>query len=553
MKHPFLKSALVISAALALMNCGDEDIATSLPNIPNQSGQVVIQGNNTIINPDGSTTTIDVSAPCWVIQTEQGYLLIGTDNVVSDANGNPIGSYDPTTQAITDASGNTTAMGVDVSVLPVLTPSTTPNNPNVPTTPDVPANSSASIVPTTPASSAIVTPPVSSSSIGNGNNQQTQPIASSSSVNNQNQQASSSSKQQDNNQQQQSSSSQQNNQQQGGQGTCLDKVSNKNVKPYDNLTGKNGESYAYKEDCSINCYYDPAGKNCASIGTSTGNNQQQQQSSSSQQQQKSSSSQQQPKSSSSVAKSSSSQQQWQPSSSSQQQNNQQQGGASLLPKIIDNNKKTGYATRYWDSCKPHCAWEGKGGPVARTCNADGMSKASSDASSVCDGGNAGTCFDQTPQIVNDTIAYAFAATPGGGSDCGKCYMLTFKGTGASATNTPTDDHHRKIKGKHLIVMSSNIGYDVSHNQFDLMIPGGGPGAFNGCGKMGISCAGAQYGGFLTTCNYDKSCLIKMCNSEYSNESLRNGCLFLANWMEAANNPEIEFVQVECPAALAAKY
>ncbi|MCQ2105575.1 MAG: glycosyl hydrolase family 5 [Fibrobacter sp.] len=549
MKHPFLKSALVISAALALMNCGDEDIATSLPNIPNQSGQVVIQGNNTIINPDGSTTTIDVSAPCWVIQTEQGYLLIGTDNVVSDANGNPIGSYDPTTQAITDASGNTTAMGVDVSVLPVLTPSTTPNNPNVPTTPDVPANSSASIVPTTPASSAIVTPPVSSSSIGNGNNQQTQPIASSSSVNNQNQQASSSSKQQDNNQQQQqSSSSQQNNQQQGGQGTCLDKVSNKNVKPYDNLTGKNGESYAYKEDCSINCYYDPAGKNCASIGTSTGNNQQQQQSSSSQQQQqqKSSSSQQQPKSSSS-------QQQWQPSSSSQQQNNQQQGGASLLPKIIDNNKKTGYATRYWDSCKPHCAWEGKGGPVARTCNADGMSKASSGASSVCDGGNAGTCFDQTPQIVNDTIAYAFAATPGGGNDCGKCYMLTFKGTGASATNTPTDDHHRKIKGKHLIVMSSNIGYDVSHNQFDLMIPGGGPGAFNGCGKMGISCAGAQYGGFLTTCNYDKSCLIKMCNSEYSNESLRNGCLFLANWMEAANNPEIEFVQVECPAALAAKY
>ena len=43
-------------------------------------------------------------------------------------------------------------------------------------------------------------------------------------------------------------------------------------------------------------------------------------------------------------------------------------------------------------------------------------------------------------------------------------------------------------------------YDVNHGQFDIMIPGGGPGAFNGCSQMGISCAGAQYGGFLTECN-----------------------------------------------------
>ncbi len=244
-----------------------------------------------------------------------------------------------------------------------------------------------------------------------------------------------------------------------------------------------------------------------------------------------------------------------PASSSAIQSSSSQQQGSLLPKIIDNNKKTGYATRYWDSCKPHCAWEGKGGPIARTCkNDDGITRASSDAKSVCDpNGTAGTCFDQTPQIVNDTIAYAFAATPGGGNDCGKCYMLTFKGTGASATNTSTDDHHRKIKGKHLIVMSSNIGYDVSHNQFDLMIPGGGPGAFNGCKAMGISCAGEQYGGFLATCDYNKQCLIEMCKKEYSNPSLQQGCLFLANWMDAANNPEVEFVQVECPAALVAKY
>lgn len=245
-----------------------------------------------------------------------------------------------------------------------------------------------------------------------------------------------------------------------------------------------------------------------------------------------------PKSSSSVAKSSSS-----------------QGSQAPNIKVIQGGKSgSGYATRYWDSCKPHCAWEGKGGPVARTCQRDGTTRAGSGESSVCDGGNAGTCFDQTPIIINNDYAYAFAATPGGGNDCGKCYMLTFKGTGADATNTPTDDAHRSIKGKKLIVMSNNIGYDVNHGQFDIMIPGGGPGAFNGCSQMGISCAGAQYGGFLTKCNYKKDCLINMCNQEYGDKpSLKEGCLFLANWMNAANNPEADYVEVECPSELKAKY
>jgi hypothetical protein len=245
-----------------------------------------------------------------------------------------------------------------------------------------------------------------------------------------------------------------------------------------------------------------------------------------------------PKSSSSVAKSSSS-----------------QTGQNPNIKVIGGKSGSGYATRYWDSCKPHCAWEGKGGPVARTCKTDGVTQAGSGELSVCDnGGSAGTCFDQTPIIINNDYAYAFAATPGGGNDCGKCYMLTFKGTGAAATSTPTNDAHRSIQGKKLIVMSNNIGYDVNHGQFDIMIPGGGPGAYNGCQQMGISCAGAQYGGFLTTCNYKKDCLINMCNQEYSSKpSLKAGCLFLANWMNAANNPEVDYVEVECPSELTAKY
>ncbi|MCQ2090041.1 MAG: hypothetical protein MJY93_07315 [Fibrobacter sp.] len=497
MKHPFFKSILVLGAALALMNCSEENTAAP--------------SNDEYVTPEA----------CWVLNADQTMLIYAT-GVVTDAKGNPIGVLNETQTAIVSLDGTQFIVNnVNLSTLTIIQAGETVPESNV----ILPASSASVITPTssavvTPSSSATVQPPKSSAgtTVKSSNSQQTQPKSSA------NVQSTMSSAQQ----QPKSSSSQQ----QGG--TCFDKASGKNVKPYDNLN-YNGMSYAYKEDCSLSCYYDPANNNCASLGSGSNNNQQTQ-----------------PKSSANVQSTMSSAQQ-QPKSSSSQQQQQQQGG-SLLPKIINNNKQSGYATRYWDSCKPHCAWEGKGGPVARTCNADGISKASSDASSVCDNnGNAGTCFDQTPQIVNDTIAYAFAATPGGGNDCGKCYMLTFKGTGASATNTPTDDHHRKIKGKHLIVMSSNIGYDVSHNQFDLMIPGGGPGAFNGCGKMGISCAGAQYGGFLTTCNYNKDCLIKMCNSEYKNESLRNGCLFLANWMDAANNPEVEFVQVECPAALAAKY
>ena len=314
------------------------------------------------------------------------------------------------------------------------------------------------------------------------------------------------------------------------EGKCYDSISGKCVNYYaQGLKGPNDEQYSYNESCVLQCWHDPTQKACANLGISSNPNPNPNPNPT-------------PKSSSS-----SKQQQQQPSSTSQH------SGSAQLPKVINGNEQTGYATRYWDSCKPHCAWSGKGGPVARTCKTDGVSRAGVDEASVCDGGNAGTCFDQTPQIVNDTIAYAFAATPGGGNDCGKCYMLTFTGNGSSSKGSSTPSANSKIRGKHLIVMASNVGYDVAGGQFDLMIPGGGPGKYNGCGKMGISCAGAQYGGFLTTCNFDKTCLINKCKQEYSNTSLQNGCLFLANWMEGADNPEVKYVQVECPSALSAKY
>ncbi len=218
---------------------------------------------------------------------------------------------------------------------------------------------------------------------------------------------------------------------------------------------------------------------------------------------------------------------------------------------------SGWASRYWDSCKPHCAWSGKGGPVAKTCHADG-STAGVDEASVCDGGTAGTCTSQIPIVINDNLAYAYAATPAGGNDCGKCYLLTFTGTGKYSS----DANQQKLKGKQMVVMATNIGGDVGSGQFDIMIPGGGVGAYNGCSKMGLSCSGAQYGGLLSDCETSsgykastyKSCLINKCNTEYANNAkAKEGCLFLANWMEAAGNPNLTYVQVNCPQELVNNY
>ncbi len=521
MKHQFLKSVLILGSVLAFMNCSDENTMT----------------------PETDPTAQENPTPtdyAWKLEANGDIYLIYPSGTVTNANGIIVGTHDKENGTIVGIDNNTIFQNIFTDNLEVTT--LEEQKAKLPASSEtVPPQSSATVNP--PASSANVTTPTSSANnqtMSSANTQQ--PNSSANTV------TSSSSAQQQ--QQTNSSAATSGN----CDGKCFDAPSGKCVGKYDQLTGSKGEKYAYDNDCKLNCYYDPDGKECKNISgaaPASSNAQQQTKSSSSQQQQqqKSSSSQQQQQ-----PKSSSSQQQQQTKSSSSQQ--QQQQGGSLLPKVVSGAQtQSGYATRYWDSCKPHCAWKGKGGPVARTCKADGVTTANADDASICDnGGVAGTCFDQTPQIVNDTIAYAFAATPGGGNNCGKCYMLTFKGTGASATNTPTDSHHRKIKGKHLIVISSNIGYDVSHNQFDLMIPGGGPGAFNACQKMGISCAGAQYGGFLTTCNYKKDCLIDMCNKEYGNNtSLKNGCLFLAEWMDAANNPEVDFVEVECPDALMAKY
>jgi len=197
---------------------------------------------------------------------------------------------------------------------------------------------------------------------------------------------------------------------------------------------------------------------------------------------------------------------------------------------------SGTTTRYWDCCKPSCAWSGKASVSApvTTCDISDNPLTDSNAASGCNGGTAYMCSDQSPWAVNDTLAYGFAATTiSGGSEsswCCACYELTFT-SGA-------------VAGKKMIVQATNTGGDLSENQFDLAIPGGGVGIYNGCtAEWGAPSSGwgAQYGGIS-----DRS----SCDSFPS--KLQPGCDWRFDWFEGADNPTVDFVQVTCPAALTAK-
>ena len=108
---------------------------------------------------------------------------------------------------------------------------------------------------------------------------------------------------------------------------------------------------------------------------------------------------------------------------------------------------SGFATRYWDCCKPSCAWnQNSGGNTARTCDVSMNPITDANARSKCEGGPATACMDQIPKVINDNLAYAFAAAPGNGPNvCGKCFKLTFTGKGKYETKL----NHEKIKGKNL--------------------------------------------------------------------------------------------------------
>jgi hypothetical protein len=100
-----------------------------------------------------------------------------------------------------------------------------------------------------------------------------------------------------------------------------------------------------------------------------------------------------------------------------------------------------------------------------------------------------------------------------------------------------------IAGKSMIVQATNTGGDLGSNQFDIALPGGGVGIFNACTdefNAPSSGWGAQYGGISSnTCSTFP-------------KALQAGCGFRWDWFEGADNPEVEFERVECPAEIVAK-
>jgi hypothetical protein len=191
----------------------------------------------------------------------------------------------------------------------------------------------------------------------------------------------------------------------------------------------------------------------------------------------------------------------------------------------------GIMTRYWDCCKPSCGWWGKA-PVSEpviSCNIQGNPVSYHTRSGCEEKGLAFTCSNQRPFTVSKNLSYGFAAANIGGMTerdwCCKCYRLKFQDT--------------KLLGKEMIIQVTNTGYDLSGNQFDIAIPGGGQGIFKGCTKQYKNYTGGNdYGGVSNV--QDCARLPK---------HLKQGCLWRFEWFMNADNPKILFKEVPCPVIL----
>lgn len=227
------------------------------------------------------------------------------------------------------------------------------------------------------------------------------------------------------------------------------------------------------------------------------------------------------------------------------------------------SQQTGWASRYWDCCKQSCSWSGKGGnsPVA-SCGSNGENEVGADATSACDqDGSATTCNSFTPWAYNNEVAFGFVAThAGAGVTCGTCYKIQFTGTSFNAGDDPGS---QALNGKVMIVMATNIGGDVNANgQLDLLLPGGGTGAFYGCDETwGITDSshpdlGANQGGIRVGCQGDlesvKTCVRNRCQTLFGSRGLDDmydGCMWYADWFEAADNPNFRVETISCPSEL----
>lgn len=242
---------------------------------------------------------------------------------------------------------------------------------------------------------------------------------------------------------------------------------------------------------------------------------------------------------------------------------------------------SGRSTRYWDCCKTSCAWSGKAAvnqPVT-TCDNNNNPVTNANAPSGCDGGSAFACANNSPWAVNDKVAYGFAATAIAAESATCCACFKYVAPLSSLPTTSTDPSspvlscllfirgcHRPyvgnesnkkkpcthshritftsgpVSGKTMVVQSTNTGGDLGSNQFDLMMPGGGVGLFDGCTRQyGRALPGAQYGGISS-------------RSECASfpAQLKAGCEWRFDWFQNADNPNFNFEQVQCPSEIVAR-
>jgi len=141
------------------------------------------------------------------------------------------------------------------------------------------------------------------------------------------------------------------------------------------------------------------------------------------------------------------------------------------------------------------------------------------------------CNNNQPWALTDNLSYGFAAaafTSGKQKEwCCSCYRLQF-------TN-------KEVKDKQMVVQVTNTGYDLSNNHFDIQMPGGGVGYYNGCQAQwgtGPDGWGERYGGVKS---------ISDCNQLPS--ELQDACKWRFNWFKNADNPEIVFERVQYPTEL----
>jgi hypothetical protein len=216
----------------------------------------------------------------------------------------------------------------------------------------------------------------------------------------------------------------------------------------------------------------------------------------------------------------------------------------------------GWASRYWDCCKPHCGWTANvpGGKPLSACDTNNQSLGGNyDARNGCEsGGQAFMCYSYAPWAVSDTVSYGFAAF--NGAACGTCYQIQFTG---DSHNGGGDSGAAGIKDKQMVVQIINIG-GIEANQFDLLIPGGGVGAMNGCSTQWPGAPlGSQYGGYLSECSGSNrgQCVLDKCQAAFGasgREDLMEGCRWFVEWFNAADNPNLVYKQTTCPEAITSK-